>query len=138
VGTGRGKWSARGSNPRPRTPREHLLPLQHFSICDTLTIVCFIYLAMELRDHVATLGWSSCFAGTTWRTVTSFPPSFFFLIYNQNLKLVFHGHSNSKFIDFFNFLQNHYLSCNIVRLHINSYLIYLFYTTSFLVLKENK
>jgi hypothetical protein len=109
--------------------------LQHLCYFDDSL---FHILAMELRDHVATLGWSSCFAGTTWRTVTSFPPSFFFLIYNQNLKLVFHGHSNSKFIDFFNFLQNHYLSCNIVRLHINSYLIYLFYTTSFLVLKENK
>jgi hypothetical protein len=77
VVTGRGKWSALGSNLRPRTPRVRLLPLQHFSICDTLTIVCFIYEPMDLRDHVATLGWSSCFTGTTWLTVTPFLPSFF-------------------------------------------------------------
>jgi hypothetical protein len=48
--------------------------LQHLGYFDDSSL---IYEPMELRGLVATLGWPSCFTGTTWRTVTSFPPSFF-------------------------------------------------------------
>jgi hypothetical protein len=49
-------------------------------VCRSLFIytkTCFIYGVPELRNHVATLGWSSCFAESTWRTLSSFLPSFF-------------------------------------------------------------
>jgi hypothetical protein len=46
--SGEGKRRGQDSNPHPRTPRAHALPLSRFASCIVLMIVRFIYRPLEL------------------------------------------------------------------------------------------